>query len=376
MKLHYHPAYAWNLIDCAIREGLMEDPQDRYPAGGYWAKELADSRPWIGPRNLHIALEMFVLAEQVLMPGLDVPNWGVLGKEGYMDWTPVRPRRDAIWLLNEIVNLEPLIIKGLQASKVSAPGRLFRHAIDSLKRVAQRETVRKELFSFSERKGNETVEIGVPRRLLRDHGKKEALRMVVHDALHGSESEEAARAAMLVKREFNFLRDSSSLVAQGVTAVSPIPGPRAGSAIAKGANEKTTVVVGLYFQNIRFPRPRTLTEALKLKENRNLSEWTRKVSSWSDKLAREELHPEDIRREIADANRYFKGASFLSHVVPWWAHLLLLPMEFMALFHAVPGALEIVPVAIHAVGGLAELTSRDNLSPNRPLYRWVMAPQA
>ena len=68
----YHKHFAWNLIEDAIETEILRAP----PPNSYWSRRRAEgvAEGWLCPENRRKSRELFVLFEQVLVPGeLDVP---------------------------------------------------------------------------------------------------------------------------------------------------------------------------------------------------------------------------------------------------------------------------------------------------------------
>jgi hypothetical protein len=183
-----------------------------------------------------------------------------------------------------------------------------------------------------------------------------------------------------VKKELSFLVDSYYLNdGGGVKTVTSLPTVDSfSSAKGLGPEDSGAVdeVVGMYFRTyIYTPRPLDIKEALRMKESPNIVEWRNRIFTLSARLASSAVNEVEIRKEIDEINRYFKGAKTINIIFSPLVQLIFTGADFatsvippLQPLHAIAIGANLLVTYFGIHGWLAE---RAVLKAPDEKYRWA-----
>ncbi|MGV1759730.1 hypothetical protein ACQZ6F_25665 [Rhizobium sp. A22-96] len=326
----FHRFPAWNLAHALYfdqRMGAADSPFIRHRF-----KEGFDEG-WISPAHQRQALEMFVLAEEPLLPpDLDIDPRPI---DGHLHWIGhvapdlnVRPM--GRYQVDELRALKNLIISNLAVRNITVSSASFDEITTDLEEIPER------------------VRWFAGDRMLHE-----------------------------VELEFTMASISLELTRRGIPTYSQILPDIIGSEAKAGNTEPADLaIVKLYFENqIEVPSPATFSEALNLRENPRIEAWRGKVRSWSDELQAGKIDFGHIKTAIDDANGYLKGASLPSRLLPHWSWICTLPMGFVEVFVAREELAHHIGAGLLAIESLHLLGKALNhavRSPDPLQYKWFL----
>ena len=301
------------LILQAIQEGLAPPKEER---SGYDQVLLGEVGAYLAgdPAPRDTALRLLVLYEDLVVPNVDV-HPGKL----YNEFNVVRPGRSVQyqWQSEDFCeftrSLQPLVLQHPVAQH---------HGIT--------ESDYEQVLNYAAREGS----LWSP-----GQGRLGATKGIITSAIL-----QDIRTVLLDAYE------------QGVPAVSNLLQHTPSTDIGEtGALSRvdSDVLVKLYFDlAVYSPKPKSINEALEIRENSRVAKWRTTIREWQQRLGRGEMDVDQTKELIREANSYIEGAKFAHHIVPRWAHFAFLPIEAISAVALACGVH--VPEAIHfAAGGFA-----------------------
>lgn len=348
-QIYFHDKYAMNLAQNALDEGLAR--RNSIPKTQKQSVErilLRGNRDgWIRSENQRLAREMFVFSDQVLLPGFAefVVNGG-MGKDGH------------VALGHNMV--DDYILKFIDINSFS----LSDDDTSIFQQLIKADLTSKGYFSEASRIGQILRRWEYFQRDLSDED-------VFYQRYH--------KVPKTLDREFNIINDAhvscvDTIMMTGLgfpvfTEISMF----SDMAIDEPKKNKIPNAVSVYFtESLLSPSPRTLRQAIKLRENKLINEWRQKIIGFSNDLATGKLTEVDLKREIKEANDYIKGADYASRLIPKWTVLLTLPAGIAAQF--VPGlqGLGMIGIGVGVIQLHSWLAEKSVKSSGREKYRWLM----
>jgi hypothetical protein len=132
-------------------------------------------------------------------------------------------------------------------------------------------------------------------------------------------------------------------------------------------------VVGVYFENILVPRPDSFSDALKLRDSKEVAEWRTKINEWTALLQASPGKLRDVKMQIDDANNYIgivlpkSKVGRVRRLSPWIAWPLGV-IGFMTGF----APAELAALSIEGIKLATKIVTGSIRSPDRLQYRWLM----
>jgi len=326
----FHRFPAWNLAHALYFDARMSAADN--PFIHHRFKEGFEEG-WISPAHQRRALEMFVLADEPLLPpDLDIDPRPI---EGHLHWIDhVAPdlgvRFMGRYQVGELRTLRNLILSNLAARNIAVSPADFDRIIAALE-----ETPEKVRWFASDQR------------------------------LHQ------------IELEFMMASISLELARRGIPTYGQIFPDVIGSATQEGNTEPAELaIVKFYFENqMEVPSPATFSEALDLRVNPRIEAWRAKVRSWSDELRAGRIDFSHIKTSIADANGYLQGASLPSRLLPHWSWACTLPMGIVEVFfasHELAHPIGAGLLAIESVHLLGKALNHAVRAPDPLEYKWLL----
>ena len=388
-RLLYHPIFAWNLIEEAVKSDMLEEPEWQ----SYWGRQrlLGQKQGWLNSYNRQRAREMFVLTEQVLLPGeLDVPVPSQLLQQNYVNWwqhtsPDLQKKRWALkmakYCFEEVSELKPYILQGLEEKRFPIDEKRFDKLIAWWRDIAEWEKTYLEPLPEDEQRilnlmrDSQAWQAVLKAKELADlfrKAEKDYSSILQNDPY--KQKQKYRQLETIIEDEFNVLRQILLVASYGVPTFSPFRiQKRFEPETATGYPEETLAIVNLYFNGVvRCPGPKDLNEALEFKTNDRISQWREKIFAWGNQLVSGQSTLADIKREIEDANEWLEGGKSLSHIIPWWVICIAAPIELiMKIFH-LQHPVEWVFIGVHVIKAYGLVVEKAVTDPNRSKNQWLM----
>lgn len=326
----FHRFPAWNLAHALYFDPRMSAAESPFIRHRF--KEGFEEG-WISSAHQRRALEMFVLAEEPLLPpDLDIDPRPI---EGHLHWIGhaapdlnIRPM--GRYQVNELRLLKNLILSNLAARNIALTPTDF----DEI-----------------------TAELGeIPERV-RWFAKGQQL----HE----------------IELEFTMASVSLELTRRGIPTYSQILPDIIGSSTRQDEAEPADLaIVKFYFENqIEVPSPGTFSEALDLRDSPRIEAWRAKIRSWSNELQAGRIDFNHIGTAIDDANGYLRGASLPSRLLPRWSWAFTYPLGLLEVALANHEQAHLIGaglLAIETVHLLGEALNHAVRSDDPLQYKWLL----
>jgi hypothetical protein len=181
--------------------------------------------------------------------------------------------------------------------------------------------------------------------------------------------------------EVHSLDEARQMSEQGVLTFTEIPSVRQ-LKMKKSPGEETDLterIINLFFEHasILCPSPRTLKDAIRMKENSAVAEWRRWVGAWNRQLKdlnvdNLEVKTKSVIKQIEEANKLVTGANFAKGRISKWVVLVAVALHASELaFGQWPLALPSLGIELFEVAGWANEMVTRNVT-RRIRYPWLM----
>lgn len=326
----FHRFPAWNLAHALYFDPRMSAADNPFIRHRF--KEGFEEG-WISPAHQRQALEMFVLADEPLLPpDLDIDPRPI---KDHLHWIghvapDLNVRSMGRYQFSELRALKSLILSNLAMRNIAVSSADFDKTVTGLEEIPEK------------------------------------FRWFASD-----------RALHEIELEFSMASISIELARRGIPTYSQILPDVIGSAAKEGGTEPADLaIVTFYFENqIEVPSPATFSEALDLRANPRIEAWRAKVRVWSDELRAGKIDFRHIKTAVEDANGYLQGASLPSRLLPHWSWACTLPMGIVEVFfashewaHPIGAGL----LAIESVHLLGEALNHAVRLPDPLEYKWFL----
>jgi hypothetical protein len=375
-QIIFNPKYAWNLVEGAVQDGVIPAYEKGSSVEG---KVLFGKKSgWINQSNIIKSYQMFVFAGEVFFPD---------------------PVFDA--------NPKPLV-----SLKEAESDPKFKEFCDTLPNWGKLDfTISQKLISY-----NTHINLHKPRGLLLGSLKDQGLIKCSNDIPEGRVASLHrdtiisfkpyilkslhSRGSKISNADFNrameewydhdynetksaiflecgYLVESLLLSQYGFSNYSDVPTTKPDDVSPEDVeiSKATKEVISIYFNNsLVCPSPRSLRDAIQLKENKLIGEWRQKVLAWTEDLSNGKLDAKEIKKEIEESNLFFKRVEFFTEQIPRLSLLLVAPIGIASFFypilHELSVILEASAGAAHIGGFIAD---KILLSSDRKNYRWMIS---
>lgn len=131
-------------------------------------------------------------------------------------------------------------------------------------------------------------------------------------------------------------------------------------------------LVALWFENaVASPDPRSIGDALDLRENPRIQRWRAMMRSWQSQLVKGQTTKEAIVEQIRDANSYVLGGKSLGRLLHGWSTAVLVPLNFIATVFGVSW-LSVGTLVIDGVVLYGKIVEAAVLSKEPLRYGWYL----
>jgi hypothetical protein len=388
-SLHFHPVYAWNLVEDLGQSAIIPSQALRH----YPERKLHEGRQagWVNEESKRIARWMFVFADGVVLPGeVDVPvgavselydtkalTWGedlLPGGERAILRPEYDPDLDTSWA-ERLASL--MHHPGIDRNAIEATIDWWRRRREFEERAKRRIGPVNEGWNAVDHSG---LREAVARGTYADHllwqtldptRREGLLKVLADDPLREQANFAAAQQAISDVVGFARLSDRfasrgcPTLTASNLDPVSQMPSDPS----------SYDALVRFYFERVRIPAPETAEECMRLRANDRVVEWRKKIDEWQKNLQVGRLDLKAVRDEIDDASGYLEGArglrTAIGYISPWFTFGLAVLLEAVP---DLPGKHEL-QMGLLSVEGLRLATKSVESSvtgPNPLQYKWMM----
>lgn len=275
--------YAWNFAQEAIDEGIAQKPRASSTEDDILRKGI--ERNWITQQNREKALQMFVFGNQIFLPlevrllfkGQSLQSGHIAS---YFEENPhLKDVKSQLW--EEIFTKPDKQIK------------------DRINEIVSR--------NFNERTGYRITPADI------ETAKKEA-------AYYGEHFRWSKPFAMMPLEFYEMAQIEESILTQSMTAA-VLGVPILDDVGEQDIKQKTlgyfsrNETVSIYFRNfIQVPQPFTLTDAFRMRENRNIVEWRTIISRLSEDLAQGKIDEREVIKSVREGNEIIQGTKDIQSI--------------------------------------------------------------